>query len=560
MKTSKFAQLFPALVVGVAALYLIGATVMPHDAKDQMHIGEFGALPIVDHGRAKPVDTLARTSLMIISGKQTYLDEKDRAQPAVRWILDVMSAGPRLENNRAALEHKVFRIENDQVLNLLGLQPRSGFRYAIAEFLSRFSDLDREIERAMHVEKERRDLFDNKVLELSEHLKVFLDLAHWKNPRALPPLGGGEWEPLLDGLRAQSPIALAYGKMLVTYGDGNVEEFNKLVSEFHKIMDKHMPENAASAGFEVFFNHFAPFYRCAVLYVFVFLLACLSWLGWSRPLNRAAFWLAALALTVHSLALIARMYLQDRPLVVVTNLYSSAVFIGWGGVFVGLFLEWIFRSGIGSVVGAVLGSLTLVIAHYLSTSGDTMEMMQAVLDTNFWLATHVTCVTFGYTATFLAGTLGITYVLLGLLTPVLRDADIGQTLTKMIYGVVCFATLLSFTGTVLGGIWADQSWGRFWGWDPKENGALIIVLWNALILHARWGGMVKARGLALLAIGGNIVTAWSWFGVNMLSVGLHNYGFIPGHLFWLLFFVATQLTLIGVGLLPQRMWLSFASR
>ena len=64
----------------------------------------------------------------------------------------------------------------------------------------------------------------------------------------------------------------------------------------------------------------------------------------------------------------------------------------------------------------------------------------------------------------------------------------------MHYGVVCFATLLSFTGTVLGGIWADQSWGRFWGWDPKENGALLIVIWNALILHARWGGLVKAAG------------------------------------------------------------------
>ena len=79
-------------------------------------------------------------------------------------------------------------------------------------------------------------------------------------------------------------------------------------------------------------------------------------------------------------------------------------------------------------------------------------------------------------------------------------------LAKMIYGVVCFATLLSFVGTVLGGIWADQSWGRFWGWDPKENGALLIVIWNALILHARWGGLVKQRGMAVLAVVGNIVT------------------------------------------------------
>ena len=185
-----------------------------------------------------------------------------------------------------------------------------------------------------------------------------------------------------------------------------------------------------------------------------------------------------------------------------------------------------------------------------------MEMMEAVLDTNFWLATHVTCVTLGYTATFLAGFLGILYIILGLFTTVLEKG--GSTmLAKMIYGVVCFATLLSFTGTVLGGIWADQSWGRFWGWDPKENGALLIVIWNALILHARWGGLVKQRGMAQLTIGGNIVTSWSWFGTNMLGVGLHSYGFMPAALVWLLVFAVSQLLVIGLGWIPLRHWMSF---
>jgi ABC-type transport system involved in cytochrome c biogenesis permease subunit len=112
-------------------------------------------------------------------------------------------------------------------------------------------------------------------------------------------------------------------------------------------------------------------------------------------------------------------------------------------------------------------------------------------------------------------------VVRGALTRSLDQAT-ADALAKMIYGIVCFATLFSFVSTVRGGIWADQSWGRFWGWDPKENGALHIVVWNAIILHARWGGLVKARGLSMLAIFGNIVTAWSWFGVNMLGVGLHS--------------------------------------
>src|SRR5262249_2229608 len=103
--------------------------------------------------------------------------------------------------------------------------------------------------------------------------------------------------------------------------------------------------------------------------------------------------------------------------------------------------------------------------------------------------------------------------------------SVGKALGSALYGVGCFATILNFVGPVLGGIWADQSWGRFWGWDPKENGALMIVLMNALILHARWGGMIKERGVSILAVLGGMITVWSYFGTNQLGVGLHAYGF-----------------------------------
>jgi len=190
-----------------------------------------------------------------------------------------------------------------------------------------------------------------------------------------------------------------------------------------------------------------------------------------------------------------------------------------------------------------------------------MEMMRAVLDTNFWLATHVVVVTLGYASTFMAGFLAITYILLGLFTPLLRQKvgllELGKVLTKMVYAIVCFATLFSFVGTVLGGIWADQSWGRFWGWDPKENGALLIVIWNAIILHARWGGLVRDRGIMVLAVFGNIVTSFSWFGVNMLGIGLHSYGFMDAAFNWLMMFIGTQVTIIILGLLPLTLWMSF---
>jgi ABC-type transport system involved in cytochrome c biogenesis permease subunit len=272
-------------------------------------------------------------------------------------------------------------------------------------------------------------------------------------------------------------------------------------------------------------------------------------------LNRSAFWLTVFTLAIHTFALLARMYLQGRP--PVTNLYSSAVFIGWGGVGLGLFLESIFRNGIGTAVASLIGGGTALIAHHLAESGgDTLEMMQAVLDTNFWLATHVTIITLGYATTLFAGLLGLLFIVFGLFTSLLNQ-NLFRSLGQMIYGVLCFATLLSFVGTVLGGIWADQSWGRFWGWDPKENGALLIVLMNSLILHARWGGMVKQRGMAVLALVGNMVTLWSWFGTNQLGVGLHAYGFNSTLAFVLTIWWLAHLLCIGLGLVPTRHWGSF---
>ena len=221
-----------------------------------------------------------------------------------------------------------------------------------------------------------------------------------------------------------------------------------------------------------------------------------------------------------------------------------------------MILECYFRLSIGNILAAVGGFSTLLVAHNLAGDGDTFTVLQAVLDTQFWLATHVVCVTFGYAATFAAGGLAVFYIIAGWASQVVRrlPAEVGRALYRMTYGIVCFAIFFSFVGTVLGGLWADDSWGRFWGWDPKENGALMIVLWNALMLHARWGGMVKERGFAVLAVAGNIVTAWSWFGVNELGIGLHSYGFTEGVLFYLVLFVLANLVAMALGCIPLKYW------
>ncbi len=368
-------------------------------------------------------------------------------------------------------------------------------------------------------------------------------LRHLLNEEPLPEsevsrlIGEVGTVPLHSSIALLARIADARAK-------GDAAGFNAAVTEHRSMLNSIFPREVAKAAREQAFNRAEPFYSAMVLYLAAFVLAGIFWFTLSEPVRRAAWWLVMAAFVVHTAGLATRMWLEGRP--PVTNLYSSAVFIGWGAAALGLLIERFWRNALGLAVAGLLAFASLIVAHYLAQAGDTMEMMRAVLDTNFWLATHVVIVTLGYASTYVAGFLSLLWVALGLgrraLTP-----ELGKSLVRMVYGILCFATLFSFTGTVLGGIWADQSWGRFWGWDPKENGALIIVLWNALILHARWGGMVRERGIHLLSIAGNIVTSWSWFGTNMLGIGLHSYGFTDAAFKGLMAFAAFNVAAILAG-------------
>ena len=412
--------------------------------------------------------------------------------------------------------------------------------------------------------QQAHEKYDEKAFnQFAAFISAFQYMSRLEPPLALPPAPGTpEWRRVGDALLAvpqgrplDESISI-YARMGAALAAEQPRDFNAAVKDMESRIVAGQQTAIAKARAEQFFNQMQPFYHAMVLYVLAGLIAVFFWFNLSELLRRSAVWLLWLALAIHTTGLIYRMVLEGRP--PVTNLYSSAIFIGWGACVLGLILERFHRNGIGAVVASGIGFTTLIIAQHLALEGDTMEMMRAVLDTNFWLATHVVAVTVGYASTFVAGFLALIYILRGFFTKTLDQAT-GKSLGRMIYGIVCFATLFSFVGTVLGGIWADQSWGRFWGWDPKENGALIIVLWNALILHLRWGGLIRERGLAICAIGGNIVTSWSWFGVNMLGIGLHSYGFTDAAFKWLLAFVASQMILIALGLLPGKFWRSTGS-
>ena len=462
----------------------------------------------------------------------------------------------------------------------LASAPEVAELYAVASDPSRFQALQAQVQaiagsgiRPEAITSEQRKALESyrRLLRQEERLSQYIATPEGKKDDLYfvylkePNADGHHWTGIGrsvlefrdDGLLPNE--ANTWIELLNQLREGRAGEFNRTLASYQLRLAADTPKEVRKANFELFFNRFDPFTVSVALYIGVFLFACLSWLVWGRGFGRTAGAVLAIAFVIHTFGLIARMYISGRP--PVTNLYSSAVFIGWGGVALAAFLEALFRNRIGLAVGALLGFLPLLVANGIAFSdaakgnADTMGQLQAVLDTNFWLATHVVAITIGYLATFVAGVLAAVYIIAGVVTTAL-DVDLRKALYRMVYGVVCFAMLFSFVGTILGGIWADQSWGRFWGWDPKENGAALIVLWNAILLHARWGGIVRERGFMVLAIFGNIVTAWSWFGTNMLGIGLHAYGFMDSAPFWLGLFWFSQIVLMVMGMLPATVWRS----
>ena len=357
----------------------------------------------------------------------------------------------------------------------------------------------------------------------------------------------------------QSELEALFLKLRPAYQNNDAETFNRTLNEYLAAVNATPPEGMTRLALstEGWYNGFAPFYLAMVIYLAATLIGTMGWIIWPTALSRAAGGLLVLGLMVQVVGLIARVVISGRP--PVTNLYSSFLFVSAVFVLGMLVLERLAKLRVGYVLAGLGGFLALMAAWNMSlTDGDTFAVLVAVLDTQFWLATHVVCISIGYGATLMAGFLGLAYVAEGLFTRVLTKKH-RREFANVIYGVICFGLVTSFFGTVLGGLWADDSWGRFWGWDPKENGALMIVLWNAVSLHARWGGLIRERGLATLAIIGNLVTLWSWKGVNAMGVGLHAYaGTEDATMVYILWFGLISFIMLAAALIPTRYWASYA--
>ncbi|HJV23402.1 MAG TPA: hypothetical protein VJ570_11935, partial [Holophagaceae bacterium] len=463
----------------------------------------FASLPVLHNGRVKPLDTVGRSTLLMTRGKQTVRHE-GRTIEASEWMLDLMfnpevadkyqvfmindadvlsmlgkrpdeqrffswsELQPKLSEISAQVE-KVHQIENavrdrfqkaisdlgdkltayQRLKNSLQVEDTSDFRMELSAYGTALSQ-----GAAAFQAKQANKPFDQGAMDrVMPFIQRYQYMAGAAPFSFLPPPKGGtehDWvtvgASLLDSAKtgAPHPSVLPLAEASHAWKAGDKAAFDKATQGLLAIVKERVPEQTLSkAKLEVAFNALEPFYIGIWLYVIAFLMYSISWLAWERPLQKAAWWVMLVSLALHTFGMFTRMYLEGRP--PVTNLYSSAVFIGWFAVLLAVPFERYSKRGFAAMGGSVVGAATLVIAQMLSLSGDTMGVMVAVLDSNFWLATHVTTITIGYSATFLAGLLAHLYIIRGLFSSSFTKEEAG-VLVKSAYGVICFALFFSFVG------------------------------------------------------------------------------------------------------------------
>ena len=633
----------------------------------------FGSLPVLEEGRLKPIETVARYKLLRMNSSKSLRAELDNGETikisATEWIMDCLFR-PEL-----AKEIPLFKVNNPDVLINLGLEPhgspRKRYRYEqfelekdedgmpkvlrrLSELTNSYSKILDDPEREQEAKALRRDPVKAGILSLKTNMNEFEWLVNTLNfardglgvelgeispefkktgtgktkvsyflevfekvrevarrPETgeafvaelntvfrflerdtmtagtkdnssmtslamFPPLSRDDEEWIKPGYFIEqltfkademnpeekavfSAWALPKIKILERLAAAvdtasrkvNAEVFAKELQALHQdvVGEAEARGEYSKVKLELLNNRAGFFHWALGFYFLAFLLIAFSWLAPGSAFAKFAgigVWMMTVVATVALIVgIIFRSVMLGRP--PISTLYETIPFIVASAVLLCLFIEAIDRKRIALAVATLIGvgGMFLAMRFEIKEARDTLKVLEAVLRSNFWLGTHVIAINIGYAAALLGGAIGHVYIFAALFG--VKNRDFLKSVTRMVYGVLCFGLVFALVGTVLGGVWANDSWGRFWGWDPKENGALMICIGILVMLHARMGGLIKDLGVSIMAVLVGIITVFSWWHVNQLETGLHSYGFTDGIMFWLYLTYGIEFSVIALG-------------
>lgn len=526
---------------GALLIFALGTTCFPF-SELTFDFSVVDQIAVQDNGRIKPFQTFANETLRLLTGKTRFQDKS-----ATENLLDLMF------RSETAIEKPIIRIAHRPLLENLGLDPTQ--KYFSLKSLSQNEKLSALFQTLAQKEQHGLTLspLEKKAAQIYQQMEHIHRLYTGEALKILPDPQSkeGNWLDINHlehyDARLASPLQRAFKEMIASFQKGDAASFNQTSQELKDALRQLAPETYPSEHEiqrEIFYNGLRPFQKAWLFYLLAFVFLALF--GKKKLLILGIIPFTA-GFILHATGLALRVLISGRA--PVSNMYESMVFLVWGLCLFALLLGIVYRGKIFLTVASFLGFVFLLMAESVPIDSSISQLVP-VLRSNFWLTLHVLTIMLSYSAFALA--MGIGHYSLGLFIFRPQALTKIQSSTRFLYRLVQIGVILLIAGTLLGGIWANESWGRFWGWDPKETWALISILGYLAVVHARSAGWIDNFGLAVSSIAAFVLILMTYYGVNfILAAGLHSYGFGSGGTPYIMGYLSLEILIIASSLFQR---------
>lgn len=495
-------------------------TIQPPESFD---FEALNSIAVLDEGRTKPFESFAGKYIETIGGKW-----KVHGVHPTAMMLAIMS-------HTGFQNEEIILLDYRPLKEILGIDPDKKFvSYNTLMSNTVFEKLTSEVSRKQ-MEEIQLNLMENKVGELMHRVIAYQNTVSGSLLNIVPPVPGSheeaDWLTIHNASvypqETQDKIGNAFHGLIKAVQGNDANAFSAAsiaLKDSVSRLNLELYPSESEMNRELHYNALRPFLIAWILFLVSFLLMLTARSLKSRNFAWAgtAMFVAGFGLTSYGLLL--RSIIAGRP--PVSNMYESVIFVAWGVLLFALIYELIYRQRWFVTVASALGFILFVMADLMPFDSN-IEPLVPVLRSNYWLIIHVMTIVISYSAFALAT--GLAHVVLGQFFFKNINRSLIRTVFNFMYRVIQLGTVLLAAGTILGGVWAAESWGRFWGWDPKETWALISLLGFMAVLHARFAGWIKIIGTSICTIIGFQLIIMTWYGVNfVLGKGLHSYGFGAG--------------------------------
>ncbi len=554
MKARVFILVATVIALFTGVNYAASTDAAPADTSS-VDFKQWGLVAIQDSGRRKPLDTFARETLIRLTGRSTYTDKTGR-----KWQPNDIVLSAQLETHDWKNEPMLL-VSFGKLKEQLGLD-KTQRRFSFAQLvgsteLQRIANEARARKRA----EQTLDRIEQEALGVSDRLVLFSNVMDGSALLIIPaPRNETDaWLQPSESARYYSdaqfaPVQTQLQTLANAYTQGDGFNFSRATHQLRENLRALSPSiypQDRQLRLEYFYNHFEGFYRaiwCYGIALVILITAHLRKRG--AILRNIGVAVALLGLAFQASGILMRCMIAGRP--PVTNMYESIIWVSFAVSLFGMIFFARYRAPVYLLAALPVTLIALLLVHQMPIAmPSSIDPLVPVLRDNFWLTIHVLTITLSYAAFALA--MGFGHILLWRYARNPAAASADAPMHFWLYRVLQLGVLLLAAGTILGGVWANYSWGRFWGWDPKETWALIALLCYILTLHGRLAGWWTEFGLVVASVVCFLAVLMAWYGVNfVLGKGLHSYGFGIGGETYVATFVIADLLFVAFAIWRYR--------